>query len=108
MHAGSANYTVSITRDPSTGPFQLNTAVSFHCSVAPVPPEPVTYSWRSADPFIYSSIGQNYTLYIDHREQHFSWLHCEVFSNSSTVGNARTFIELQGKENSQGDVWCIK
>ena len=103
-------YDVTVITDPPSGPFLIRNQINFTCYVHPMPPEPVTYSWHAVKdangPTTLSR--QKNTLYTPfHRDLHFSWFFCKVFSNESLTGIGRRLVEIHGKTVHASLPMCV-
>ena len=91
-------YTVSIITSPDQGPFRDNQVVQFSCVIDPLPPDPVTYQWRTVEYYHGSSYGGQNISRTYQMEYHlpYCYYHCQVLSNGTIVGAASKLVEVQG------------
>ena len=99
-----SEYTVSVTAYPLNGPFRSRQSVPLLCSIAPTPPMPVEYVWRSStanhvtannvpmsSPITTVNINENHPIY--------GHYFCHVFSavNHTVLAVGNITIHVSGE-----------
>ena len=89
---------VTITTDPPKGPHSLGATVILQCSVTPLPPEGVTYSWFASIPSTtLSSTRPNLTLTIPAYHPSQGHYYCTVYNGNSVLGVGSTTVSVRGE-----------
>lgn len=99
----AAPYHVAVSSSPqSPVPFIVG-SVKLNCSVTPLPPGPVTYSWTAVPNVLYTSNPSSSnsalptaTASISFRTARHPTYYCHVLSNGNKVATGKLTLTIQG------------
>ena len=105
LAASPVAYHVGVSSSPqSPVPFTVHT-VKLNCSITPLPPGPVQYSWTTVpkapftdNPYSSNSSLPTATAYIYHDTARYTTHYCHAHFNGNKVATGKLTLTIQGRK----------